>query len=883
MDKRHYGLATGIPSGNCIVIQGREEGDEVPPTKEIYFAFIETPKMANPQREGEPYAFAAREYVRKTLIGKRIGFKIEYRHDNKDYVSVWLENAEDKTEIDIVAELLQQGLAKMKGNEDKNEERWDELKDIQDSAKVKGVGIWSDEEEETKTHEKIIFPGTTGYNMEKVFKEVQKEKGETKGIVEYQFMTNAYNVLLVKYKTVVKIASDYIFNLPGGPKATEKQQKLSKKAKAFAERAVQHQDVTVIMEKYDSSNSVILGRILMPNGHDLATELIVNGYGKLKMQTADMDAKYYASLRVALNQAQLGHKGFWKDSESKTGGEKNKYSAYVIEVNSGDSITVIKEGGSEEIRLFLAGVKAPKLASNKGDFKGEPFSWEAKEHLRRLIIGKKVEVNVEHTRIPKQEEGSAVPKKPMTFVDILTADGKCINVEMTALGLVMALNPRLDEALGEYYQEIADAAAKAKKEKKGINHVGKTPPLHTYQSLIGHPNQKTLAYYQDLFRKTPNVNGVVEYCFSGSRYKIRIDSMDCYIPFICQGLQPIPQDANVPELQNLYFNGQKFARKNLLQRDVKLEIHTNDRKGNFFGTMISNGKNFAVELLEEGLVAINRSADRGISTKKDIYDEAEDKAKAAKKGIWNAKNSIVVDLLFGGAGKIEPLEGTAKIEVVKCMNNRYFHAALIDDSAAKKAESIVQSFNPAKADKLSMPIRPGTYCMALYTEDGKWYRGQVERSVSETSCEVFFIDYGNTENVNVTNIRKIDLKLIKECPPCAFKIGLAYLNIPKLESMINGKSLKSILGDQLEEREVTITYKYKENNVIYGIILEKGVPDIMKSFNAYLIQKGLARVSDTISLPDSLKEWEDMQTEAESTQKGFWATDEFNGDYDEEY
>eukprot|EP00826_Nyctotherus_ovalis_P062215 TRINITY_DN8964_c0_g1_i3.p1 TRINITY_DN8964_c0_g1~~TRINITY_DN8964_c0_g1_i3.p1 ORF type:complete len:885 (+),score=359.86 TRINITY_DN8964_c0_g1_i3:221-2875(+) len=884
MQKRLNGLITGVLSGDHLLIQGRERGEEAPSNKDIYLAFIEAAKMGSPQREAEAFGLTAREYVRKLLIGKRVSFIPEYKYEDKDYATIWVE--EEKGEVDVAAELVRNGLAKLRGREEKNESRWDELKELQEEAKDKEIGMWAEEEERAKNVTRILFSGMPGYSMENVFAGVKKE-GKTQGIVEYQLATNSYNILIIKYKTVVKVMLDYLINLPGGSKATAQQQELSKRARAFADRAVMSKEVTVVMDRYDPEVSVISGKILLPTGEDLAAELLANGYAKLKFQAAGMDEKYYASLRVALNQAQVQRKGMWKSTEVKSEGTKAKYTAQVVEVNSGDSITVVKSGGSEEMRLFLAGVRAPKIGTQREESKGEPFGWEAKEFLRKLLIGKLVEIDVEYTRVPKQDEKSTVAKRPMTFVNVITPETKCANVEVAAAGLVTVLTPRLDEQLSQYFQQIADAAAKAKKEKKGIHFSGQTPPTHSYQSLLGQVSPKMVAYYQELFRKTPNVNGVVEYCFTGSRFKVRVDQMNCYIPFICQGLQPIQQDPNVPELQTIFAQGQKFAKNMVLQRDVKLSINSNDRKGNFFGTLLIGGKDYATELLEEGLTGLKKSGGRGhlssYSQKKDKYEEAEEVAKKAKKGIWNPKNSIVLDLIFSEANEFEDIEGKDKVEIVKCVNNRYFYASLVDESITKKTEAAVaSSFNLTKAEKLLPPIRSGTYCMALYSEDGKWYRGQVERMVSESTYEVLFLDYGNTENANIKNIRKINLGLIKEHPPCAFKLGLAYLDMPPLDFKVGEKTLRSILNNQLESREITVIYKYKEGGVRYGIIMDGDGTDYMKSFNAYLVKNGLAMLSTETDLPEALKEWADMQSEAQQEPRGFWETGQFNESQDYE-
>jgi endonuclease YncB( thermonuclease family) len=80
-------------------------------------------------------------------------------------------------------------------------------------------------------------------------------------------------------------------------------------------------------------------------------------------------------------------KGLWKDQKEKVvKGEalnSKSYSAVVCEVNSGDSLTVCNDK-HEFNRIYLPNIRAPT--------QNQPFAFEAKEALRRRVIGCKVRV-----------------------------------------------------------------------------------------------------------------------------------------------------------------------------------------------------------------------------------------------------------------------------------------------------------------------------------------------------------------------------------------------------------------------------------------------------------------------------------------------------------
>ncbi|XP_012939180.1 uncharacterized protein LOC101858039 [Aplysia californica] len=71
-------------------------------------------------------------------------------------------------------------------------------------------------------------------------------------------------------------------------------------------------------------------------------------------------------------------------------------------------------------------------------------------------------------------------------------------------------------------------------------------------------------------------------------------------------------------------------------------------------------------------------------------------------------------------------------------------------------------------------VVPGAICAAKFHEDESWYRGVV-KSVSQTAASVYFVDYGNTESVDLASI--CDLSNDKrELPALAVKCSLANLD-----------------------------------------------------------------------------------------------------------
>ena len=115
----------------------------------------------------------------------------------------------------------------------------------------------------------------------------------------------------------------------------------------------------------------------------------------------DFDSEYYKYLKEAQIVAQAKKMRIWKDFKNEES-KQNKASASdfigkVVEVHSGDSLTVERETDQALLRVFLATVKAP-MASKKDNEAGEPYGFESKEALRKLTVGKKVKVVMEFSR-----------------------------------------------------------------------------------------------------------------------------------------------------------------------------------------------------------------------------------------------------------------------------------------------------------------------------------------------------------------------------------------------------------------------------------------------------------------------------------------------------
>lgn len=88
------------------------------------------------------------------------------------------------------------------------------------------------------------------------------------------------------------------------------------------------------------------------------------------------------------------------------------------------------------------------------------------------------------------------------------------------------------------------------------------------------------------------------------------------------------------------------------------------------------------------------------------------------------------------------------------------NAELIDNTMANVATEAGNS-------KQLTSIDSGVACLAKFTDDNEWYRGEV-MTISRDQCNIYFVDYGNQGNVLFADILEIS-KSLAEIPPLAIR------------------------------------------------------------------------------------------------------------------
>ena len=173
-------------------------------------------------------------------------------------------------------------------------------------------------------------------------------------------------------------------------------------------------------------------------------------------------------------------------------------------------------------------------------------------------------------------------------------------------GLVRTNLMKNGENVSKYLEDLLVAEKKAIDGKQGLHSKKAAPELFSFADIVH--NSKRAKDYEVMFAKKQGTvyQGVIEYCFSGMRFKVRLNTEGVCIGFNLFGVKTMADDKNQPLLKEYSDDAKKFSNDLLFQRDVGVEICFADKRGSFFGYLtMPNKSNFATKLVEAGLAQVS--------------------------------------------------------------------------------------------------------------------------------------------------------------------------------------------------------------------------------------------------------------------------------------
>merc|ERR1712142_827811 len=263
-----------------------------------------------------------------------------------------------------------------------------------------------------------------------------------------------------------------------------------------------------------------------------------------------------------------------------------------------------------------------------------PFMFEAREFLRKKLIGHQVQVTVDYIQQAKaaQDGDPGFPEKTCCTVMI---GGVNVAEALVSKGLATVVRYAAgNDERSSKYDDLLQAEQKAEKTGKGM-HDKKNIPSHRASDMSG--NVMKCKQFLPFLQRAGRMSGLVEFVASGSRFRVYIPRETCIITFLLGGISCAKGARTMPKGEIIQADpyGDECSHhvmEMVLQRDVEIEVETIDKAGNFIGYLFVDNTNLSIHLANEGFASMHFTAGR--SPYANQIKTAEDNAKNAKRRIW---------------------------------------------------------------------------------------------------------------------------------------------------------------------------------------------------------------------------------------------------------
>ncbi|XP_066490131.1 staphylococcal nuclease domain-containing protein 1 isoform X2 [Tiliqua scincoides] len=786
------GIVKMVLSGCAIIVRGQPRGGP-PPERQINLSNIRTGNLARRALGGqpdakdtpdEPWGFPAREFLRKKLIGKEVCFTVEYKTgQGREYGMVYL--GKDATKENIAESLVAEGLASRRDGIRTNNPEQSRMAELEEQARIAKKGMWSDGSSSATIRD-------LKYTIENPRHFVDSmHQRPMNAIIEHVRDGSMVRALLLPdyYLVTVMLSGIKCPTFKRGADGLETPEPFAAEAKFFTESRLLQRDVQLILESCHNQN--ILGTILHPNGN--ITELLLKeGFARCVDWSIAVYTRGAENLRAAERYAKERKLRIWRDYVAPTANldrKEKQFVAKVMQVLNADAI-VVKLNSGDYKTVHLSSIRPPRLEGEGTQNKNRklrplydiPYMFEAREFLRKKLIGKKVNVSVDYIR-PASSATDSAPAFSERTCSTVTIGGINIAEALVSKGLATVIRYRQDDdQRSSCYDELLTAEARAIKNSKGL-HSKKEVPIHRVADISG-DTQKAKQFLPFL-QRAGHSEAVVEYVFSGSRLKLYLPKETCLITFLLAGIE-CPRGAR--SLPGLIQEGEPFSKEAMLfskelvlQREVEVEVESMDKAGNFIGWLHIEGVNLSVALVEQALSKVHFTAEHSNYYKPLMV--AEEAAKQKKEKIWSQYEEAPVEDKVKVSEEKERTTSYKPVFVTEITDELHFYVQ--DMETGTQLEKLMETMRSEivahpPVEGLYTPRR-GDYCIAKFI-DGEWYRAHIEKVESSTKVHVFYIDYGNKETLPSTRLAALPPAFSTRILPAqATEYKFAFIQVPQDE------------------------------------------------------------------------------------------------------
>lgn len=835
MERKNYkkGIVKRILSGDTLIVLGPKGENGLPREKRLSIYGVRAPRAANNEFESAPFAYDAKEYLRKLLAGQEIQFR-SYTIEGMSFGHI-LFNGQN-----VALKMLSEGLLYLSRKvEDKhNPPDYAQYQTTFEDARERGIGIHGGS---SIVPEKIQFKDSN--DLKKKFND-QIIHGFIDNLTpELRMEIFVHEVL----ETVKCEFAGIVFTIIGSA--------FAKKLKSFFFKKLFNRDMSFKIQAVTKDGIIRIQEINLESSW--IKTLLTSGYGDVSSDaTTEIDTATYNKYLEWVSEAKTKQVGFWTAGTSKASAKM--FNSPLIEAVSGDIVVVKNPTSGEVIRLNLSNIKAPKLGSYARNVSGDPYGFEAKEYLRKKFVGKQVKVILEFDKTIeiKNAEDGTTKVLDLQCGSIFEGENN-ISEKLIEKGYARFMPPREDDpGHSAYIMNLKAAEDKAIEDKVGI-HSTKTPPIVRFWDLTIPDNKKKVLTEFRMETGLEKIDGVIENILTPTRFKIRLDHKNCIILLQLNGVRSIKADPNMPVLNGFADEALIWVKEHYLQRNVKIEIENIDKLGNCHGTIYLGGDNITANILENGYAYV-KTIGRTTRFYKE-YEHKELEARKLKLGLFGHKE--LINSLDGDIDATTFDRTPFKANVTEYISPTEFYLQNVEKSQVDEIQEMIAEHH-GKLSTLEEPVNKDTWCLAPF--DGCLFRCKIVRKKG-FEYVVTFVDFGNSDTFMLSDLKKMPSSLSK-FPPQAIKCSLAYIKTFNAKNKIGSQAL-TFVQDLVWEKKIVVTPQYKTNDTIAVLINPFGKTSHIDSVNFFLIDEALACIDRDYALPndDMDIQWGDAEARALET------------------
>ncbi|KYR01596.1 hypothetical protein DLAC_01596 [Tieghemostelium lacteum] len=903
------GVVRAVNSGDSLVIhEVNKQGVESPDKVEYTLSHLTVPRLGyhgtpdKPATKDLPFAWESKEFLRKKSIGKKVNFYVDYQAPTgRKYITVYL--VED-LENSLNKQMIESGWASLfrsaSGKENKKPEYLN-LIQLETAAQQQELGIHNKNPEAINNSVRPIHT-LSPFDL---YNKLQKK--QLNAVVEQIRNANSYRVVILPsfHSFVVHLSGIQCPGYKRDASGTMQPEPYAQEAEAFITKNVLHRDVTITLDTYDKQGT--LYGTVMCSDRDVAATLLKNGFGQIVAWTcaARTDQE---SLKQAEQTAKDQSLRVWSTpstpviptstttttattsstanptSTSNIRGVDNprEINGKVIKIGNAGQIVIVTDQ-KVEYEVSLASLKVPMLTKvedenalkimSKDDQSKSRFeryyAYEAKEWLRKRLIGQRVQARLEYIRPAIAQ--SSLPEKP--FYSVYLGKGN-VSLGLVEAGLAKLLEHKGADNRAVDYEALIAAENKAKKKNAGLFSNKDNAPILNINDCSAFEDKNLKAKATKLLPHLRNADlpAVINLVISAQRFKIFIERDSCMINLSLSGVR-VPKKEDDAVIADLALN---YSKDQLMQHDVTIHIDDIDKAGNFIGSLYHQNKNYALSLVELGYASVHDP----MRKLPGVFFETEEKAKNARLGIW--KNYDPEEEKRQEEARFREQEEKNKASQAEfaeaIVRSVQTPTDIYVEFVNSKTEEIIHQLNLLETDNSTeslgaSSLKVGDLARVRSDKDQKIYRAKV-LEINNTQYKVALYDIGDVEQLSANRVHPLPAKY-HQIPTLITPVSLAYLKSTPNED-VNNDAI-DFLDREFAGITLKCTVQSRDENNKMSVVLK----DDHGCINTELLRNGLVKI-DPRARGSQLDQFKSDEKTAIDSRIGFWRFGNIGSDDEDE-